>query len=1397
MRSMGEGQTPYVNYEDLVNPDPQDFPTPVMRVRSAEKELMLANEEMESPERRVGSDGTCGSACWSCWRFLCCCFWGTDHVSRLISLNRNMKVQWRYPRNVVINTKYTFITFVPQVLYEQFRYFFNMYFLLVALSQIFPPLRIGLLFTYVAPLVFVLAVTMGKEAFDDIKRYRTDQQVNSQIYTRLLPGGATEFVRSDQIRVGHIIQIETNQRVPADIALLRTSEQSGVVFARTDQLDGETDWKLRVALPPTQKLPSDEALTRCAADLYVAKPCKDIYGFVGTFNLYDEAYEGGMIQEPVGLENTMWASTVLASGTACGVVVHTGCETRSAMNISKATTKSATVDLQVNGLAKLLFLLVGVSALVMVAVPFLQRSLQICAFVNSDLKSQCFSEDLPERLLQGLLDYACFVLLFSQIIPISLRVALDMAKLVYKVQMQSDPKLPGLQVRSSTLPEELGGIRYLLTDKTGTLTRNEMIFRKLHLGFSCISETSLPETRAALLQVCASQSEQRSSAKEEVNGDLSDDIELPTLPADALLLPRASVSCGPLPPRHISSAPPAAGGSTKLRSSSSQKGASSSLLSSTKELARSLTRELRLTSGTSSAPSSSKEPRLLDPSPPAVRNHDPPSPELPQLPDLPELEAAASSQPAAPPPAAPPPAALPPAAPPPSTPPPSPPAADSERAPPPASAADAPSSAAPSAARSANPPRPARHACSSAATAADAFAAAGVHAPVAAAATPQRTNSSGYRYRELSSASPYATLSTPRGVISAGGVTQVEPAILEALLGISLCHNVSPVHGGIKAAELEQQPFANATAATAAAASTDAEAPPPPAADVDVSQLKFQGASPDELALVQFAARCGLVLHARTPSMITLKEPTGRLRRYALLHEMPFSSELKRMGVLLRELDTREIFFYVKGADAVMTERIARSDWLEEEVGNLAREGLRTLVVAVKRLTEQQYEHFAAKLHEARLVKSGRSQAVRSVLELLQEDMHLLCVTAVEDKLQANVRTTLEMLRDANVRTWMLTGDKLETAQIIAQNASLVTRYQTFYYISGRFAAEVRQQLNGYPQGSVNSPCLILDGESLAICVKSHQRLFMEVACAAPTVICCRCSPTQKAEIVRLIRQHTHCVTAAIGDGGNDVGMIHAAHVGIGVEGREGMQASLAADFSITQFSHLARLVLWHGRNCYMRSATLSQFVIHRGLIISFIQLFFSALFYFRPIPLYNGILVLGYATVFTTGPVFSLVLDEDVSEMNALKFPELYRELQKRRYLSLKTFFIWTWKALYQGGVIMLGGIYLFESRFIHVVGITFTSLILTENLMVAVEVKRWHPLMLLAQVLTLLVYIACIVALSSPNLIEADFDITFILSMNFAWRAAALTAASTVPIWVGKITSQFCAPRVATKLS
>lgn len=138
--------------------------------------------------------------------------------------------------------------------------------------------------------------------------------------------------------------------------------------------------------------------------------------------------------------------------------------------------------------------------------------------------------------------------------------------------------------------------------------------------------------------------------------------------------------------------------------------------------------------------------------------------------------------------------------------------------------------------------------------------------------------------------------------------------------------------------------------------------------------------------------------------------------------------------------------------------------------------------------------------------------------------------------------------------------------------------------------------------------------------------------------------------------------------------------LGIGIEGREGRQASLAGDFSITQFAHIAKLLLVHGRRSYKRSAALSQFVIHRGLIISTMQAVFSAVFYVSSVALYQGFLMVGYATIYTMFPVFSLVLDQDISSHLALTYPELYKELSKGRSLSYKTFFIWVLISIYQG---------------------------------------------------------------------------------------------------------------------
>lgn len=182
----------------------------------------------------------------------------------------------------------------------------------MAISQFIPDIRIGYLYTYWGPLCFVLTVTIFREAVDDFRRYKRDKEVNAQKYYRLVKGFDTpELVPSSKLRVGDLVSypvenieryrlnkstvalpssflcskviVEKGQRVPADLVLLRTTEKSGACFVRTDQLDGETDWKLRLAVPATQKLETNSQLFDIKASIYIEKPQKDIHSFIGTF----------------------------------------------------------------------------------------------------------------------------------------------------------------------------------------------------------------------------------------------------------------------------------------------------------------------------------------------------------------------------------------------------------------------------------------------------------------------------------------------------------------------------------------------------------------------------------------------------------------------------------------------------------------------------------------------------------------------------------------------------------------------------------------------------------------------------------------------------------------------------------------------------------------------------------------------------------------------------------------------------------------------------------------------------------------------------------------------------------------------------------------------------------
>ena len=462
----------------------------------------------------------------------------------------------------------------------------------------------------------------------------------------------------------------------------------------------------------------------------------------------------------------------------------------------------------------------------------------------------------------------------------------------------------------------------------------------------------------------------------------------------------------------------------------------------------------------------------------------------------------------------------------------------------------------------------------------------------------------------------------------------------------------------------------------------------------------------------------------------------------------------------------------------------------------MAQRGLRTLVFAQKIVAEPQVKQFMDSLERANAVLGdGRGQVIEGVMATMEKDMDLVCVTGVEDELQDDVTMALETLGMCGVKVWMLTGDKVETATCIGRSTQLIHRHSRIEYLLCSNDAELRKRLDELRHqydpkligdGFGFAWALIMDGTSLAMCLHPDvEREFADIARVADSVIVARCSPTQKAAVVQVIRRYSPSSVraAAIGDGGNDVSMILAADVGIGVEGVEGKQASMAADFSITKFCHCLRLIMWHGRNSYRRSCHLCQFIMHRGIVYSVVQAVFSLLFAGSTMSVFNGYLMMGYATVFTMAPVFSLVLNEDQYEDAISTFPQLYKELLKSRSMNLRSFLQWVWVSFFQGGAMMYLSLQLFSDEMFQIVSIAFTALLVTELVVVAGGLhfkilwkqRRLHFwLFIAAECFSLAAFFIAVLVLPDT------FDKSFFFSAAFAYKVALICLASIGPIFL-----------------
>jgi phospholipid-translocating ATPase len=162
-------------------------------------------------------------------------------------------------------------------------------------------------------------------------------------------------------------------------------------------------------------------------------------------------------------------------------------------------------------------------------------------------------------------------------------------------------------------------------------------------------------------------------------------------------------------------------------------------------------------------------------------------------------------------------------------------------------------------------------------------------------------------------------------------------------------------------------------------------------------------------------------------------------------------------------------------------------------------------------------------------------------------------------------------------------------------------------------------------------------------------------------------------------------LTLAIGDGGNDVGMIQEAHVGVGIAGREGLQAARAADYAVGRFKFLGKLLLVHGRYAYKRTSWIAQYAFYKSMVICVLQIAFGFVSAFSGSSLFDSTSLTLYNVAFTNFYTMAMVLERDVSPSSAMSVPALYTETQASKACNRKTFLFWVLRAIYQGTLVFI----------------------------------------------------------------------------------------------------------------